>query len=88
MNENIKQLLDYTKDSKIPNDKIQIVTKQYVYTLSKDSKVKVDWVKGIVLFTLCHQVDKHYNIEFCPIITLKQKQVLRILINNRGECSA
>ena len=88
MNENIKQLLDHTKNSKVANDKIQIVTKHYVYNLSKDSKVKVDWSKGIVLFTLSHQVDKHCNIEFCPIITLKQKQVLRVLLNNRGECSA
>lgn len=88
MNENIQQLIDYAKDSNIPNDKIQIITKNYVYNLSKDSKVRVDWSKGIVLFTLCHQVDKHYNIEFLPIITLKQKQVLRTLINNRGEYSA
>lgn len=88
MNKHIQQLIDYIKDDKISNEKIQIVTKHYIYNLSKDSKVKVDWSKGIVLFTLSHQVDKHYNIEFCPIITLKQKQVLRVLLNNRGECSA
>lgn len=88
MNKHVQQLIDYTKDDKISNDKIQIVTKEHVYSLSKDSKVKVGWSEGTVLFTLCHKVDKHYNIEFIPIITLKQKEILRVLINNRGEFSA
>lgn len=85
MNKYVQQLLNYLKDNDISNERIQIVTKENIFVLSKDTKIDIDWQKGIISISLCHKIDKYYNVKFMSIIDLKQKQILKILINNRGD---